>query len=308
MRRAMADTEIARALRSVLDRVKTACDKRPEDLRGLQPRLVAVTKIKPKAVILQAYEAGQRHFGENYVQELEEKSKDPEILEKCKDIRWHFIGHLQRNKVNKVLETPNLYMIETVDSPKLATTINASLERQKMERLKVMVQVNTSAEENKHGCHPSETLSMVRHVQDACPKLELLGVMTIGAFDHDLSQGPNPDFQSLIQCRKDVCAALNQDLLHLELSMGMSNDFEHAIENGSTNVRVGSTIFGARVYPAKKNTEPENTSNTSENNASSSTSQDKYSALNGEGQTSLDRTDQVDNVVDKMKDVKLEDK
>lgn len=98
---------------------------------------------------MQAYEEGQRHFGENYVQELEEKANNAIILEKCKEIQWHYIGHLQTNKVNKVLCLPNIYMIETLDSQKLATQLNKSWSKfgPPGSTLNVMVQVNTSEEE-----------------------------------------------------------------------------------------------------------------------------------------------------------------
>lgn len=99
-------------------------------------------------LIVAAYEEGQRHFGENYVNELVEKAANDVILEKCKDIKWHFIGHLQSNKINKILSIPNLYMIETVDSTKLADQLNKSWEKfgQSDSKLNVMVQINTSNE------------------------------------------------------------------------------------------------------------------------------------------------------------------
>lgn len=114
-----------------------------------EPRLVAVSKLQPVESILFAYEAGQRHFGENYVNELVEKSSNSQILEKCKDIQWHFIGNLQRNKINKVLNVSNLYVIETVDNDKLASALNNSwsrFQRNDDSKLNVMVQVNTSQE------------------------------------------------------------------------------------------------------------------------------------------------------------------
>lgn len=85
---------------------------------------MAVSKTKPVEAILEAYEEGQRHFGENYVQELQEKANNQLILEKCKDIKWHFIGHLQSNKVKKVVQLPNLYMIETIDNKKIAEAVS----------------------------------------------------------------------------------------------------------------------------------------------------------------------------------------
>lgn len=98
---------------------------------------------------MEAYNAGQRHFGENYVNELSDKASDPLILEKCKDIKWHFIGHLQTNKINKLLGSPGLFMVETVDSEKLADNLNKQWlkYRKEKERLRVMVQVNTSGEQ-----------------------------------------------------------------------------------------------------------------------------------------------------------------
>lgn len=112
--------------------------------------MVAVSKLKPVELIVDAYKAGQRHFGENYINELLEKGNDPIILETCTNIHWHFIGHLQRNKVNKLLSVPNLYIIETIDSEKLASAVNTSwINYRKDEnlKLKVMVQVNTSKEQ-----------------------------------------------------------------------------------------------------------------------------------------------------------------
>lgn len=100
-------------------------------------------------MIIDCYDAGQRHFGENYTQELIEKATDPEIVEKCTDIRWHFIGRLQTNKANKVLRIPNLHLIETVDNEKLAGQLNKSWPKcgPADTKLKVMVQVNTSGED-----------------------------------------------------------------------------------------------------------------------------------------------------------------
>lgn len=245
----LMEGEVRKALVGVLERVSAAAKARTPELAALcpEPRLVAVTKTKPKEMILEAYHAGQRHFGENYVQELVEKANDQQLLTECPEIKWHMIGHLQTNKVKKVVEAPRMYCIETVDSVKLASAINNAVKKTgSEEKLKVFVQVNTSDEENKSGVHPNEAAGLVRHIQESCPHLALAGIMTIGAFDHDLSKGPNPDFQRLLKCRARVCEEQCMEPKDVELSMGMSNDFEHAILVGSTNVRVGSTIFGAR--------------------------------------------------------------
>ncbi|XP_060071271.1 pyridoxal phosphate homeostasis protein-like [Ylistrum balloti] len=245
---------ISTALKSVLCKIETATSKRPESLPAVQPRLVAVTKTKPAESIITAYECGQRYFGENYVTELVEKGQNPDLL-KLSDIKWHFIGHLQRNKVGKLLSVPNLHTIETVDSTKLAESLDNGWKRLgKADPLKIMIQVNTSNEENKAGCPPDQVVDIYKFVQETCINLEVTGLMTIGSFNHDLSTGPNPDFQSLFQCREDLCKQLGMNVGQLELSMGMSADFEHAIELGSTNVRVGSTIFGSREVKKKATT------------------------------------------------------
>ncbi|XP_040545289.1 pyridoxal phosphate homeostasis protein isoform X1 [Gallus gallus] len=240
------------ALRAVTEQVQQAAARRPKGLPDMQPRLVAVSKTKPAEMVLDAYSHGQRSFGENYVQELLEKASDSRILSSCPEIKWHFIGHLQKSNVNKLIAVPNLFMLETVDSVKLADRVNSSWQKKgSPQKLKVMVQVNTSGEDSKHGLPPRDTTAAVEHVINKCPSLEFVGLMTIGSIGHDLSKGPNPDFQVLLSLRQEVCEKLNLPIEKVELSMGMSTDFQHAIEVGSTNVRIGSTIFGERDYSNK---------------------------------------------------------
>lgn len=241
--------DIGRALQFVRERVQHAAAKRSQALPSIQPRLVAVSKTKPADMVIEAYQHGQRYFGENYVQELCEKAADTNILSSCPEIKWHFIGHLQKTHINKLVAVPNLHMMETVDSAKLADKVNSSWQKRgSSEKLKVMVQIKTSDEESKHGLEAGEAVALVKHIKEKCTSLEFVGLMTIGSFGHDLTKGPNPDFQLLLAQRQDVCEKLGLQLNTVELSMGMSNDFEHAIEVGSTNIRVGSTIFGERVY------------------------------------------------------------
>ncbi|XP_066570283.1 pyridoxal phosphate homeostasis protein [Amia ocellicauda] len=246
--------EVGKALCAVLDRVQQAAARRPQSLPNLHPRLVAVSKTKPPEMVIEAYRYGQRNFGENYVQELLEKASNPQVLSSCPEIKWHFIGHLQKKNVNKLMAVPNLFMVETVDSVNLADKVNAAWQKVRPtstsgQKLKVMVQINTSGEDSKHGLPPGDTVTTVQHIMASCPALEFMGLMTIGRYGYDLSQGPNPDFQMLLSQRREVCTSLQVGPETVELSMGMSNDFEHAIEVGSTNVRVGSTIFGDRGYP-----------------------------------------------------------
>ncbi|EDO48718.1 predicted protein [Nematostella vectensis] len=255
----MAVDNIGLALKTVLQKINEVAEKRPENLQKLVPRLVAVSKTKPIECIIEAYNNGQRHFGENYVQELVGKSNDPR-LRNLVGLRWHFIGHLQRNKCNNLVGVPNLYMVETVDSEKLAATLNNSWGKfPNREPLKVMVEVNTSEEKSKKGCLPAEATQLTEFVFNECPHLRLSGLMTIGQYNYDWEKhGPNPDFLRLIRCREEICGKLNLPLERFELSMGMSSDYEKAITMGSTNVRVGSTIFGVREpkLPAKASNPP----------------------------------------------------
>ena len=242
-------------LAGILARVTAAHGGAELGVRAVSlPRLVAVSKTKPKEMLVEAYQAGQRDFGENYVQELVEKSQDQEMLTKCPEIRWHFIGNCQTNKVKTLLSCPNLAVIETVTSSKLATKINNQLSGTER-TVGVFVQVNTSGEQNKNGLEPDSVLDTVQHIREKCPKLRFSGLMTIGNLGNSLSavqDGGNPDFQSLRDVRREVSQQLNVPESEIELSMGMSNDFEEAIKCGSTNVRVGSSIFGARDYSSKE--------------------------------------------------------
>jgi len=220
------------------------------------PRLVAVSKTKPKEMIIEAYTAGHRHFGENYVQELVEKSNDPEILDKCPEIQWHFIGNCQSNKAKALMSCPKLTIVETVTSSKLASKLNSNAEGK--DKVGVYVQINTSGEANKNGLEPKEGIETVKYILEKCSNLKFCGLMTIGNLGNSMaasSVGENPDFATLCKVRADVSGETNISESDIELSMGMSNDFEEAIKMGSTNVRVGSSIFGARNYPAAKESE-----------------------------------------------------
>ncbi|XP_042912320.1 pyridoxal phosphate homeostasis protein [Parasteatoda tepidariorum] len=251
----MASSEVfdmQKAIDDVLRKVEEAQELRLES-EFFDVRVVAVSKTKPKEMIVEAYNCGLRHFGENYVNELVEKASDPEILEMCPEIKWHFIGHLQTNKVAKLLGIPNLYMVQTVDSTRLADALEQKWAATgKEEPLNIMIQVNTSGEEGKSGISPDQVIMHITHILDKCPHLSCLGLMTIGSAGHDLSLGPNPDFECLLKCRRSLHESpriIDPEVLFLEtceLSMGMSDDYEHAVELGSTCVRVGRCIFGAR--------------------------------------------------------------
>lgn len=165
------------------------------------------------------------------------------------DVRWRFVGHLQSNKAKPLLAgVPHLAAVETVDSAKLATLLSAACAAcGRTTPLDVMLQVNTSGEESKHGVAPGDAPALAKHIA-GCSGLHLSGLMTIGQPDY--SSRPE-NFTALAACRTEVAAALGRPETELELSMGMSGDFEAAIEMGADSVRVGSSIFGAREYPTK---------------------------------------------------------
>lgn len=237
---------IIKGLVSVNKRISSAHLKCGLNASLSGPRLVAVSKTKPVEMILCAYQQGQRHFGENFVQELADKSQHPLLL-KLEDISWHFIGHLQRNKCNNLVACPHLYAVETIDSQRLASALDTAWGKRSPDKnLKVFVQVNTSGEDSKHGSTCDEEIAIAQHIISHCTNLKFLGLMTIGRIGHDYSIGPNPDYGSLVETRVRLCTELDLSVDEVELSMGMSADFEQAIGVGSTNVRVGSEIFGAR--------------------------------------------------------------
>lgn len=193
-------------------------------------------------------QAGQRFFGENYAQELISKSADmPD------DVSWHFIGPLQTNKATRLVSAVGLNKlacIETVSSLKLAAKLDRTVESlnegsDEKKKLGIFIQVNTSGEDSKSGVSPGEELvDLVKQISEECKWLSINGLMTIGA------PGDDSCFDLLRQCRDEIAIVLNRDL---ELSMGMSGDFEVAIAKGATSVRVGSTIFGERDYSSNNN-------------------------------------------------------
>lgn len=211
-------------------------------------RLVAVSKLKPSSDIKALYDIGVRHFGENYVQELVTKA-----AELPKDIHWHFIGGLQTGKCKDLAKhIPNLYAVETIDSLKKCKkldTVRRGENAGSTTKINVYLQINTSGEEQKSGYLynqelEGELLESVEYLlSKECTHLNFEGLMTIGSFQASTSDEENSDFKKLVQLKKVLDEKYK---LNLQLSMGMSNDFQEAIRQGSSSVRVGSSIFGAR--------------------------------------------------------------
>jgi pyridoxal phosphate enzyme (YggS family) len=152
---------------------------------------------------------------------------------------------LQSNKIKLLAQIPNLYAIHSIESQKHADAVNKAF-NDRNPPLNVFVQVNTSQEQSKHGSDRQSALDLAKHIINNCSNVKFMGFMTIGAPDRSESERPNPDFVSMQECRD----ALLKDFTETDcfLSMGMSSDYEHAIEMGSSFVRVGSSIFGARNY------------------------------------------------------------
>jgi pyridoxal phosphate enzyme (YggS family) len=212
-------------------RIEAACARAGRD--PAEVTLVAVSKRQSADAIRAAYAAGQRVFGENYVQELAQKAA---ALADLEALRLHFIGHLQRNKAKAVRKVA--YAVETVDSVGLADALEAA-GRDHADVLPVLVQVNVAREPQKSGCDPDALPALVAHVR-ALPSLRLEGLMTVPPASED-PEAARRYFRTV--------RALAAEHGLSALSMGMSADLEVAIEEGATLVRVGTAIFGARPAP-----------------------------------------------------------
>jgi pyridoxal phosphate enzyme (YggS family) len=202
--------------------------------------LVAVSKTKPNSSIEEAYKVGQRIFGENRIQELVVKSE-----ELPKDIEWHMIGHLQRNKVKYI--APFVSLIHAVDKDKLLAEINK--EALKNERIiKVLLQFHIANEESKFGLNLTEAEELLSSERfKSFKNIEVAGVMGMATFTSDQNQVRN-EFKTLKSIFDTLQSQFFQNQVSFkEVSMGMSGDYRHAIEEGSTMVRVGSSIFGSRI-------------------------------------------------------------
>ncbi len=202
--------------------------------------LVAVSKTKPNEMIMEAYNAGQRIFGENKVQDLVEKY---ETLPK--DIEWHMIGHLQSNKVKYI--APFVHLIHGVDSLKLLKVINK--EGVKNDRIiPCLLQIHIAQEESKFGFSEAEVKGLLESgALTELQNIKIIGLMGMATNTEDDSQVAR-EFTGLKSLFHEISNFKSSNLEFTEVSMGMSGDYKTAIENGSTMVRVGSTIFGARDY------------------------------------------------------------
>ena len=223
-------------LNEVRENIQKACEK-----AGRSPQevtLIAVSKTKPLFMLEEAYEAGARDFGENKVQELCDKYE-----QLPKDLHWHLIGHLQRNKVKYIVDKAEL--IHSVDSLKLAEEISKEALKKNVE-VNILIEVNVADEESKFGVSVEETLALVEEIAKL-PGIHIQGLMTIAPYTTDPEEN-RPVFRTLKKLAVDIKKKNIDNVCMDVLSMGMTGDYQVAVEEGATLVRVGTGIFGERNY------------------------------------------------------------
>lgn len=227
---------ISSRIADVLTRMTAACARSGRSPDTVQ--LVMVTKTVPAETMRSALNFGQLRLGENKVQEL--RDKQPLLTDIPAE--WHFIGHLQTNKAKDLIG--RVALIHSVDRLELAQKLQQRLETADLHQ-DILIQVNTSAETSKSGVEPAQALELVTAIA-GLSRLHIRGLMTIGTLAGDEAE-TRRCFRLLYHLRDQIAAAHIPGVEMQELSMGMSNDFEWAIEEGATLVRVGSTLFGARA-------------------------------------------------------------
>lgn len=220
----------------VQENIRNACARagRKED----EVTLIAVSKTKPVSMLEEAYALGVRDFGENKVQELVDKAG-----QLPKDIRWHMIGHLQRNKVKYIID--KVYLIHSVDSLRLAEEISKEAVKHGV-TANILIEVNVAGEESKFGVSPEDAPGLIEEIS-GLPAIQVRGLMTIAPFVEN-AEDNRIIFNALLKLYVDI-SRKNIDNVHMDfLSMGMTGDYEVAVEEGATFVRVGTGIFGERSY------------------------------------------------------------
>ena len=216
--------------------VKENLEEIKKETEKYQYTLIAVSKTKPNELIMEAYNEGIRHFGENHVNELIEK-----IETLPKDIKWHMIGHLQTNKVRQLLKH-NIYLIQSVDSLKLAKEIDK--ESKKLNKItNILIEVNISNEESKYGIKEEDLINTIIDIS-SLTNIKILGLMTVGVNGIDNKE----NFTKLRKLFLDIDKININNVSMKYLSMGMSNDYLTALECESNMIRIGTKIFGEREY------------------------------------------------------------
>ena len=227
---------LAKNYNAVKENIKKACEQAGRSQEEVT--LLAVSKTKPVDMLMDVYHAGARDFGENKVQELVEK-----IPQLPSDIRWHLIGHLQRNKVKYIVD--KVAMIHSVDSLRLAETIEKEAAK-KAVIVPILIEVNVAQEESKFGLKPEEVLPFIEQISDFS-HIRIKGLMTIAPYV-DNAEENREIFRELKKLSVDIAAKNINNVTMSVLSMGMTGDYMVAVQEGATMVRVGTGIFGARNY------------------------------------------------------------
>ncbi|MBQ2987033.1 MAG: YggS family pyridoxal phosphate-dependent enzyme [Tyzzerella sp.] len=223
-------------LQEVEEKIREACKKANRSREDIT--LIAVSKTKPVSMLQEVYDLGVRDFGENKVQELTDKV--PELPD---DLRWHMIGHLQRNKVKQVID--KAVLIHSVDSIRLAQTIEIEAAKKEI-IVPILLEVNVAEEDSKFGLKVEEVLPAIEQIA-TMPHVRIQGLMTIAPFVENPEENRTV-FKRLQKLSVDI-AKKNIDNVSVNiLSMGMTNDYQVAIEEGATMIRVGTGIFGERDY------------------------------------------------------------
>lgn len=232
---------ISANVKVIRERIARCCDRIGRDPGDVT--LVAVAKTFPAEMVRDVVQSGVGDIGENYVQELLQKR----VALGDEEIRWHFIGHLQSNKARVV--APFVHLIHAVDSIGLAQELDRRA-REASRVLDVLVEVNTTGEGSKFGVRPDDAEALVRSMQPYL-NLRIAGLMTIGPFLPD-PEGSRPMFRALRNLRDSIAAVQQRNVTMRHLSMGMTGDFEVAIEEGATIIRIGTAIFGRRARPPRE--------------------------------------------------------
>ena len=227
---------IQEQLQCVEEKIRCACDRSGRSREEVT--LIAVSKTKPIEDLKEAYAHGARCFGENKVQEITEKY--PQMP---KDVKWHMIGHLQRNKIKYIID--KVALIHSVDSLRLAEAIQAEAAKHQV-IMPILIEVNVAEEESKFGLSVEETLPLIEQVS-TMENLRVQGLMTIAPYVNDPEEN-RWVFQRLRKLSVDISRKNINNVNMCVLSMGMTGDYEVAIEEGATMVRVGTGIFGERNY------------------------------------------------------------
>lgn len=223
-------------IKKIQKNIEKSCQKAGRDPKEVT--LIAVSKTKPIPMLEEAYQAGSRDFGENKVQEI--MDKHPALPE---DIRWHMIGHLQRNKVKYIVD--KVALVHSVDSLRLAEELSRQAGKKQAE-IDVLVEVNIAEEESKFGTSRAEAIQLVEEMAKL-PHIHVKGLMTIAPFVENPEEN-RKYFRQIKELSVDITKKNIDNVSMSVLSMGMTNDYMVAVEEGATMVRVGTGIFGERNY------------------------------------------------------------